>query len=69
MEPGGNNSRSSQRVPPQNLDAEQCVLGSILLHQDALSKVIESISAEDFYRNDHRVIFEAMLSLFDKNHP
>ncbi len=70
MEPGKQySSVSSQRVPPQNIEAEQCVLGSILLHQDSLAKVLEVLTPDDFYRNEHRLIFEAMLTLFDKNHP
>ncbi|MDH4320726.1 MAG: replicative DNA helicase [Desulfobulbaceae bacterium] len=69
MEPGEKKTFTSQRIPPQNIEAEQCVLGSVLLHQDALAKVIETLSPDDFYRNDHKVIFEAMLSLFDKNNP
>jgi len=70
MEPGKHySSAPSQRVPPQNIEAEQCVLGSVLLHQDSLAKVLEVLTPEDFYRNEHRLIFEAMLTLFDKNHP
>ncbi|MDH5299150.1 MAG: replicative DNA helicase [Desulfobulbaceae bacterium] len=69
MEPGKKFASIQQRVPPQNIEAEQCVLGSILLHQDALVKVLEVLTPEDFYRNEHRLIFEAMLALFDKNHP
>ncbi|MDH3392977.1 MAG: replicative DNA helicase [Desulfobulbaceae bacterium] len=69
MEPRERNSLSNQRIPPQNIEAEQCVLGSVLLHKDALAKVIETLIPEDFYRNDHRIIYESMLSLFNKNEP
>ena len=57
------------RLPPQNLQAEQCVLGSILLHQGALVKILEIVTPEDFYRDAHKLIFSAMVVLFEKNEP
>jgi replicative DNA helicase len=57
------------KIPPQNVVAEQAVLGSILLKTDLLGVVLEIIKAEDFYKNSHRRIFEAMVDLFDKNEP
>jgi len=62
-------ANSPQRLPPQNLEAEQCVLGSVLLQQGALVKVIEYLSAEDFYRDAHKTIFAAMVELFERNEP
>ena len=59
----------SHRLPPQNLEAEQCVLGSILLQQGALVKILELLTPEDFYREAHRIIFRSMVSLFEKNEP
>jgi len=59
----------SHRLPPQNVEAEQCVLGSILLQQGALVKILELLTPEDFYREAHRVTFKAMVSLFEKNEP
>lgn len=56
-----------ERLPPQNLDAEQSVLGAILISNDALHKVIEIIGVDDFYREAHRVIFQVMLDLLNKN--
>jgi len=58
-----------RRVPPQNLDAEQCVLGGILLDNTALDRVIEFLGADDFYREAHRKIFRAMQQLADKHEP
>ena len=60
---------STHRLPPQNIEAEQCVLGSILLQQNALIKVIEYLIADDFYRDAHRAIFAAMVELFERNEP
>ena len=57
------------RLPPQNLEAEQCVLGSILMHQGALVKILELVTPEDFYREAHKIIFKAMVALFEKNEP
>lgn len=55
------------RVPPQNLEAEQAVLGSILLESDALLTVMERVRAEDFYSVAHQRIFEAMVELNEEN--
>ena len=57
------------RIPPQNLEAEQAVLGAILLDSDALITVTERISADDFYRTAHQHIFNAMLELAHENEP
>lgn len=55
------------RVPPQNLEAEQAVLGSILLESDALLTVMERVRPEDFYSVAHQRIFEAMVELNEEN--
>ncbi|HOQ37957.1 MAG TPA: replicative DNA helicase [Acetivibrio sp.] len=57
------------RIPPQNIEAEQSVLGAILLDKEVLSNVTEIISAQDFYRDDHREIFEAIVDLYDRAEP
>jgi replicative DNA helicase len=69
MEAGTRSPSFVHRLPPQNLEAEQCVLGSILLQQGALVKVIEFLRPDDFYRDSHRTIFQAMVGLFEKNEP
>ena len=51
------------RVPPQNIEAEQAVLGAMLLEREAIAKVMEKLRSEDFYREAHKVIFNAMLEL------
>ena len=55
------------RVPPQNIEAEQCVLSAMLLDREAIAKATEILSSSDFYREAHRVIFNAMLELYNKN--
>ena len=56
-----------ERVPPQNIEAEQSVLGAMLIDKEAIAKVTEVLNADDFYREAHRVIFTAMLELYNKN--
>ena len=60
---------SIAKLPPQNLEAEQSVLGAILLDHQSLSKAIEIIAADDFYREAHRRIFRAMMALYERNEP
>ena len=57
------------KIPPQNIEAEQSVLGSILLENEAISSVLETLIAEEFYRESHRRIFLSMIELFEKNEP
>jgi len=57
------------RVPPQNIDAERALLGSIMLKSDAIHDANESISAESFYVEKHRAIFRAMLDLMNGGNP
>jgi len=62
-------TRPLERIPPQNLDAEQSVLGSMLLDRDAIARVVEALRPEDFYRDVHRTIYTAMLELFERGEP
>jgi replicative DNA helicase len=57
------------RIPPQNLEAEQAVIGAILLQDEALITAMERINTEDFYDKPHQLIFEAMLQLGESNQP
>ncbi|PIR59273.1 MAG: replicative DNA helicase [Candidatus Pacebacteria bacterium CG10_big_fil_rev_8_21_14_0_10_56_10] len=57
------------RVPPHDLEAEQAVLGSILIDQEAMVQVAELLTAESFYQPAHRLTYAAMLELFDKRQP
>lgn len=54
------------RIPPQNIDAEQAVLGAIFLEPDAIVGVLEFLVPEDFYRAAHQTIFKAMLALNER---
>lgn len=58
-----------ERIPPQNLDAERSTLGSILLEKEAFYKCVGIIKPDDFYREAHRVIYEVVAHLHNKNEP
>ena len=57
------------KIPPQNIEAEQSVLGSILMDKDAIIKVADILKPEDFYREDHGTIYACILKLFEKRKP
>lgn len=57
------------KLPPQNLEAEQSVLGSLLIDKEAITKIVGIVSPEDFYKNSHGKIYEAMIDLYDKHEP
>ena len=52
-----------ERIPPHNEEAERCVLGAAMLSKDALYDVIEEVTADDFYNENHREIFNAIMDL------
>jgi replicative DNA helicase len=58
-----------ERVPPQNLDAETAVLGSMLLDNQIIADIAQFLRKEDFYSPDHQIVYEAMLELFDEQKP
>jgi len=57
------------RIPPQNIEAEQSVLGAILLDSDAIVTVMEILRPHDFYRTSHQYIYEAMVELCEEGEP
>ncbi|MCE5172464.1 replicative DNA helicase [Paenibacillus profundus] len=57
------------RVPPQNVEAEQAVIGAILLQSEALITSMERVQSEDFYNPSHQMIYEAMIELGEDNQP
>lgn len=60
---------SIDRVPPQNIEAEQSVIGAILLENEILPSVMEYLSPDDFYRDTHKKIYSAMLELYERSEP
>lgn len=57
------------RVPPQNMEAEQAVIGAALLQAEALITAMERVKSEDFYSSAHQLIYEAMIELGENNQP
>ncbi|KKS43971.1 MAG: replicative DNA helicase [candidate division CPR1 bacterium GW2011_GWA2_42_17] len=57
------------RIPPQNIDAEKSLLGSLLIDKDAIIRIVSSIKSEYFYRPAHSDIFSAILSLYERREP
>lgn len=57
------------RTPPQDLEAEQSVLGGMLLSKDAIADVVEAIRGGDFYKPAHQTIYEAILDLYGRGEP
>ncbi len=66
---GPSDGRADDRVPPQDLHAEQSVLGSMLINKDAIADCLEAVKAHDFYRPAHELIFDAVLDLFGRGEP
>ena len=66
---GPSDTRSDDRVPPQDLHAEQSVLGSMLINKDAIADCLEAVKAHDFYRPAHELVFDAVLDLFGRGEP
>ncbi len=60
-------TRSYDKLPPQNIDAEVSVLGSMLIDDNAVLRCIEVLSKDSFYRTHHRIIFESIISLFQRS--
>ena len=58
-----------RKIPPQNLDAESSVLGGILIENEAINVVLETLRPEDFYRESHRRIMRAMIEITDRSEP
>src|SRR3954464_11345629 len=66
--PGGD-GRLDERTPPQDLVAEQCVLGGMLLSKDAIADVVEVLRPGDFYRPAHQTIYDKVIDLYGRGEP
>ncbi|MDO8599167.1 MAG: replicative DNA helicase [bacterium] len=60
---------STERLPPQNLDAEQSLLGALLIDRDGMIRIADRVRPDDFYTDAHRMVFAAMLELFEQRQP
>ncbi len=59
----------SAKLPPQNLEAERSVLGALLIDNDVVFKISDILNPEDFYKNEHKIIYEAMMDLSQNRQP
>lgn len=57
------------KIPPQDIEAEQAVLGSMLTDQDAVIAAIEVLKEDDFYREDNKIIYTALLNIYNRAEP
>jgi replicative DNA helicase len=62
-------SRDVERTPPQDINAEQSVLGGMLLSKDAIADVVEALQGNDFYRPAHQTVFDVILDLYGRGEP
>ncbi|NLK21772.1 MAG: replicative DNA helicase [Epulopiscium sp.] len=58
-----------QRIPPHNIEAEQSVIGSMIIDREAIASAAEILRGDDFYRPDHKIIFDACIELFNESAP
>jgi replicative DNA helicase len=65
----GETSSAVNRTPPQDVAAEQCVLGAMMLSKDAIADVVESLRGADFYRPAHEQVYDAILDLYGRGEP
>ncbi len=68
-DPTGNQEHWSGRMPPQDSDAEQSVLGAMLISKDAIADVNEQVGGGDFYRPAHEIIYDAIVDLYGRGEP
>jgi len=61
--------KTTEKLPPQNIEAEEALLGSLLIDKEAITKIIDLIRPEDFYKDVHRIIFETMIEVWEHHIP
>src|ERR1700722_11536982 len=69
LSPAGGNGMPAGRIPPHNIEAEESLLGAMLLSRDAIASAMELCKPEDFYKSSHGHIFTAITSLFSQGEP
>jgi len=64
-----NTNQLPEKLPPQSIEAERCLLGSLMLDKSAIIRVVDFLGSTDFYKGVHQEIYQAMLDLFTKSEP
>ena len=67
--PSGDREVAALRLPPHSIEAEQSVLGGLLLDNGAFDRVADLLREEDFYRYDHRLIWQQIARMIERNQP
>lgn len=62
-------SETVDKIPPQNIEMEQSLLGSLLIDKDAIIKIADTVVTDDFYKDKHQFIFESIKELYEKREP
>src|SRR4051812_28160161 len=62
-------NEEARKLPPQNLEAEESLIGGVLIDNTALDRALELVEPDDFYREAHRKLMRAMLALHERNEP
>src|ERR1700746_668605 len=65
----GTKKDKTLRMPPQSLESEKALLGALMIRPEGMSECTDVVSADSFYAEKHRMIFRAMLALYNKNEP
>ncbi len=63
------NNTPKQRILPHNIESEQCVLGCVLIDQNAAMNILSELKKEDFYEEPHKIIFDCMYTIYSQNSP
>lgn len=69
MSPSSSSKQPAAKLPPQNIEAEQTVLGAVLIDKNAIFRVADVLVPDDFYSPQHEKIYRAVLSLYEKRQP
>jgi replicative DNA helicase len=63
------NSKNTEKIPPHNNEAEESILGAILIDKNSLLKISDILTPEDFYKSSHSIIYKVMVELYSNNEP
>ncbi len=63
------NGIATDKLPPQNIEAEKSLIGSLLLDKEAINRVADFLQAQDFYGRNHQLIYEAIVQMYEKREP
>ena len=63
------NQIENLKLPPHSIEAEQSLLGGLLIDNEALDKIADIVSNKDFYRHDHKLIFQHIIKVIEANQP